>query len=281
MPPTRRSTGLLAGSLFLLEVAVYQAERVGSVRAGLEARNAVGVAHWEAGRLDEALAVFQPVVAQCERNLGRLDVNTLVAAGNLAMTYVYLERWEQGLPLLEGNIADREQVLGEDHPLTLMARHAQAISYHRADLLAEALNTFTLVGARRALVCGPAHPETVASKVGLALTRVDIGDLGPAAIALTSALADVEQSEGRGSATSVTIRAHLADCHARLGQSELAAEELAAAAADSTDTLGPHHPLTVALLQEHAELAQSVTPLSAQSQARSAPARGKKSTARR
>jgi hypothetical protein len=53
--------------------------------------------------------VLEPVVEECRQVLGAMDIDTLVAAGNLAMTYVHLDRSERGLSLLADNVAAREQ----------------------------------------------------------------------------------------------------------------------------------------------------------------------------
>lgn len=248
---------LLAGSLFLLEVEVHR-QGPGLTRTSLEARNAVGVAHWESGRLEDAMLVLKAVVEDCVELLGRLDSDTLVATGNLAMTYIYLEWWEEGIELLRTNTADREQAFGQEHPLTLSARHAQAIAYHRCSRLPEALTAYASVAAQRARVLGPAHPDTVASRVGLALARADSGDITGAVPGLAAALQDIEQSSGSRTGTAMAVRGHLADCHAGLGQWELAVQEFTEAAADGVDVLGADHPLTLSLRQDATEAAATL-----------------------
>src|SRR3954447_5443387 len=122
---------------------------VGWPRPALAARNGVGVGPWEAERYADAVAVPEPVVEECRHVLGTADPDTLVAAGNLAMAYVHLERWEQGLALLAENVAARERTFGEADPLTMTARHAQATALQMAGRLPEALATFSNVAAQR------------------------------------------------------------------------------------------------------------------------------------
>jgi hypothetical protein len=52
----------------------------------------------------------------------------------------------------------------------------------------------------------------------------------------------------------VTIRAHLADCYAELGQLDQAVAGMSRAAADCQAVVGPHHSLAVALQQDAATL---------------------------
>jgi hypothetical protein len=81
-----------------------------------------------------------------------------------------------GLDLLVANVEARAAVLGDSHPQTVVARHAPATAYHTADLLPEALALFADVAAQQARTLGPAHPDALVSRVGLALTRIDSDD---------------------------------------------------------------------------------------------------------
>ena len=261
MAPLRRTgqTKHLTGSLFLLEARLHEEGRGGPTRASLQARNDVGVAHWEAGRYADAAAVLESVVDDCRQALGLLDVDTLVAAGNLAMTYVHLERWDQGLGLLAENVAAREQVFGDGDPVTMTARHAQATALHMAGRLPEALAAFTSVAMQRSRILGPAHPDSLASRVGLALARADSGDTAAAVPGLAAALEDAEQSVGPNTVSTVTIRIHLADCHTELGNLHDAVEGLNRAAADCETVLGTNAPLVVALQNEASALARAAS----------------------
>jgi len=237
-------------SLFLLEARVHEEERDGITRAGLQARNALGIAHTEAGRFDEAVAVLEPVVDDCRWLLGETDPDTVIATGNLGVAYVHLERWEQGLAVLAENVAVRERVFGEVDPLTMTARHALATAYQMAGRLPEALAAFTSVAAQRSRILGPAHPDALASRVALALARADSGDTVGAVPGLVSALEDAEHSVGPHTVSTVTIRIHLADCHAELGNTDDAIAGLRRAAADCRTVLGPNAPLAAALQNE-------------------------------
>ena len=153
----------LEGSLFLLESAMLDRRRGGVSRSSLETTNAVGAAYWRSGRYSEAAQLMERVVADCRAVLGSLDPDTLVAEGNLAVTYVCTERVERGLDLLLRNVEARQQVLGDTHPQTMVARHAIAVAHHRADRLPEALSVFASVAAQRTRILGPAHPDTLVS----------------------------------------------------------------------------------------------------------------------
>jgi hypothetical protein len=123
-----------------------------------------------------------------------------------------------------------------------------------AGRLPEALATFSTVAAQRSRVLGPAHPDALASRVGLALARADSGDTAAAVPGLASALQDAEQSVGPHTVSTVTIRIHLADCHTELGNLDEAADGLSRAAADSETVLGAGAPLVLTLQREASAL---------------------------
>jgi hypothetical protein len=82
------------------------------------------------------------------------------------------------------------------------------------------------------------------------LARADSGDTVGAVPGLVSALEDAEQSVGPHTVSAVTIRIHLADCHAELGNTDDAIAGLRRAAADCRTVLGPNAPLAMALQNE-------------------------------
>jgi hypothetical protein len=119
-----------------------------------------------------------------------------------------------------------------------------------AGRLPDAVATFTSVAAQRSRILGPAHTDSLASRVALALARAEIGDTVGAIPGLLAALQDAEHSVGAQAVTTVTIRIHLADCHAEIGNAEEAAAGLRRAAADCQAALGPTAPLAQALENE-------------------------------
>ena len=132
----------------------------------------------------------------------------------------------------------------------MTARHAQGTAYQLAGQLADAIATFTSVAAQRSRILGPAHPDSLTSRVALALARADSGDTVAAVPGLMSALEDAEHSVGPRTVPALTIRIHLADCHTELGNTGEAAAMLRRAAADYRAVLGPTAPVAVALQDE-------------------------------
>jgi tetratricopeptide (TPR) repeat protein len=81
------------------------------------------------------------------------------------------------MPLFERTLADRERVLGPDHPSTLTARGNLAIAYRDAGRVAEAMPLFERALADMERVLGADHPDTLSTRGNLALAYQDAGQV--------------------------------------------------------------------------------------------------------
>jgi hypothetical protein len=140
--------------------------------------------------------------------------------------------------------------LGRTRPEQIRSAGQALAGEEMAGQLADAIATFTSVAAQRSRILGPAHPDSLTSRVALALARADSGDTVAAVPGLMSALEDTEHSVGPRTVPALTIRIHLADCHTELGNTGEAAAMLRRAAADYRAVLGPAAPMAVALQDE-------------------------------
>ena len=77
--------------------------------------------------------------------------------------------------MYEQTLADRERVLGPDHPDTLTSRNNLAVAYRDAGRTAEAITLHEQTLADRERVLGPDHPDTLTSRNNLALAYRDAG----------------------------------------------------------------------------------------------------------
>ncbi|MEU9922568.1 tetratricopeptide repeat protein [Streptomyces griseoluteus] len=68
-------------------------------------------------------------------------------------------------------MADRERILGDDHPATLTARNNLANSYSDAGRIQEALDLRERVLADRERILGDDHPATLTARNNLARAR--------------------------------------------------------------------------------------------------------------
>jgi tetratricopeptide (TPR) repeat protein len=75
-----------------------------------------------AGRLGEAVPLFERTLADYERVYGTDHPNTLNLRNNLGYAYQAAGRLGEAVPLFERTLADYERVLGTDHPVTRTVR---------------------------------------------------------------------------------------------------------------------------------------------------------------
>ena len=73
-------------------------------------------AYQDAGRLAEAIPLFERTLADREQVLGDTHPDTLTSRNNLAAAYQAAGRLDEAIPLFERTLADREQILGADPP---------------------------------------------------------------------------------------------------------------------------------------------------------------------
>jgi tetratricopeptide (TPR) repeat protein len=98
----------------------------------LTLRSNLAAAYQAAGRLAEAIPLFEQVLAGRERVLGPDDPDTLTSRSNLAVAYADAGRVAEAIRLHDQALADRERVLGRDHPDTLASRNNLAVAYREA-----------------------------------------------------------------------------------------------------------------------------------------------------
>ena len=134
----------------------------------LISRNNLAGAYQAAGRLAEAIALYEQTLEDDTRILGPHHPDTLISRNNLAGAYQDAGRLDEAIALHEQNLEDRTRILGPHHPATLISRHNLAGAYHDAGRLDEAipLHEQNLEDSTRIL--GPHHPNTLTSRNNLA-----------------------------------------------------------------------------------------------------------------
>ena len=130
----------------------------------LTTRHNLANSYRSAGRIEEAIALEQAVLADRERILGPDHPNTLTTRHNLASSYWSAGRVEEAIALQQAVLADSERILGPDHPNTLTTRHNLASSYRSAGRVEEAIALQQAVLADSERILGPEHQRTRASR---------------------------------------------------------------------------------------------------------------------
>jgi RNA polymerase sigma factor (sigma-70 family) len=156
----------------------------------LNSRNSLAAAYLAAGRVAEAIPLFEQVLAVRQRMLGPDDSETLISQNNLASAYQDAGQIAEAIRLYELNLELRERLLGADHPSTLNSRGNLAAAYRDGGRADEAIPLLEQTLADRERVLGPDHPDTRATRKKLATAYQDAGRAAEAAPLLERTSAD-------------------------------------------------------------------------------------------
>ena len=152
---------------------------------------------------------------------------------------------EDSIEFYEQMLAEREWVLGPDHPYTLTARNNLAGAYYSVGRLAEAIELYEQVLAERERVLGPDHPDTLKTRNNLALAYLSVGRFGEAVELFEQVLAERERVLGPDHPDTLTVRNNLASAYDSVGRFGEAIELFERVLADQERVLGPDHPDTL------------------------------------
>jgi tetratricopeptide (TPR) repeat protein len=226
---------------------------------------------WErqsAGLLDEAIGLWESLLAERARTLGDGHPETLNARNYLAGAYHLVGRLSEAVELFERNLADRERVLGEDHPDTVLSRNNLAWALYmprwrmrtpeEANARLERVSAlFERVLADRERLQGPAHPDTVAARYNLGIVYAQFERSQEAIAQLERAVTDWDAMPDDGSPDRYLARVNLADIYwTEQRRLDEAIPLLEAALAGLAESAGTDHPDTVAT-REHLAIARA------------------------
>ena len=140
----------------------------------LASRNNLAGAYKSAGRLTEAIALYEQVLTDRTRVLGEDHPHTLASRNNLAGAYQAAGRLTEAIALYEQVLPDSIRVLGEDHPHTLASRNNLAHAHALDGNLAEAIKQWQSVWIDCHKFLGPAHPLTGTVRENLEAARREL-----------------------------------------------------------------------------------------------------------
>jgi RNA polymerase sigma factor (sigma-70 family) len=184
----------------------------------LNSRNSLAAAYLAAGRVAEAIPLFEQTLAARQRTLGPDDPETLTSRNNLASAYQDAGRTAEAIQLYELNLEVRERVLGADHPSTLTSRGNLAAAYQDAGRAAEAIPLLERTLADRERVLGPDHPDAQTSRKNLARAYHDAGR-GAEAIPLLERTSPDRKEAREGTPRSDRLEARTAPTADRVAES--------------------------------------------------------------
>jgi tetratricopeptide (TPR) repeat protein len=126
----------------------------------LRSSNYLASAYRGAGRLVEAIPLYERTLAGRERLLGPDHPSTLRSSNYLASAYREAGRLAEAIPLYERTRAGWHQLLGPDHARTLLSSSYLASAYREAGRLAEAIPLYEQTLARCTRALGSDHSLT-------------------------------------------------------------------------------------------------------------------------
>ena len=211
----------------------------------LTSRNNLAGAYQDAGRLHEAITLYEQTLDDRTRILGPRHPDTLTARNNLATSYREAGRLDEAIPLHGQTLDDRTHVLGPHHPGTLASRDNLATAYQTAGRLDEAIPLYEQTLDDRTHVLGPHHPDTLLSRNNLATAYQTASRLDEAIPMHEQNLKDFENLLGPHHPHTLTARNNLALDYHDAGRLDEAIPLFEQSLTNLTHVLGPHHPHTL------------------------------------
>ncbi|MFF2011589.1 FxSxx-COOH system tetratricopeptide repeat protein [Streptomyces sp. NPDC058195] len=155
------------------------------------------------------------------------------------------ERNAHAVPLRVAILAQRERVLGDTAPDTLVSRNNLANAYRSAGDHTRAIPLFESVLAQRERVLGETNPHTLVSRNNLANAYDSAGDLDRAIPLYEATLAQRERVLGDTHLDTLVSRNNLACAYDSAGEHARAIELHEATLAQRVRALGDTHPSTL------------------------------------
>ena len=211
----------------------------------LASRNNLASAYRDAGRIDEAIPLYEQTLEDSTRILGPHHPDTLISRNNLANAYQDAGRLDEAIPLHEQTLEDRTHILGPNHPRTLTSRNNLANAYQEAGRLEDAITLYRQNLQDRTRLVGPNHPDTLATRNNLANAYRDAGKIEEAIPLLEQNLKDCTRILGPDHPHTLLSRNNLANAYQTAGRLDEAITLLEQNLKDCIRILGPDHPDTL------------------------------------
>ena len=208
-------------------------------------QNNLATTYEKAGRLNEAITLFEQVLADRIRILGDKHPDTLASRNNLAGAYLAANRPEESIALYEQVLTDRIGILSDDHPDTLASRNNLAYAYQSIGCFTKAISQLQQVLADSIRILGEDHPRTLTARNNLAYSYVSAGKFTIATPIFEQVLADSIRILGEDHPHTLTSRNNLAYAYKEEGRLTEAIDLYEQVSANSIRVLGSVHPETL------------------------------------
>ena len=205
-------------------------------------RNNLAGAYQDAGRLDDAITLYEQTLDDRTRTLGPRHPDTLLSRNNLATAYQTAGRLDEAITLHEQTLKDLENLLGPHHPHTLTARNNLALDYQTTGRLDEAITLHEQTLKDLENLLGPHHPHTLTARNNLALDYQTTGRLDEAIPLFEQNLTNLTHVLGPHHPHTLTARNNLAIAYQNASRLDEAIPLFEQTLEDRTRILGRRHP---------------------------------------
>ena len=212
----------------------------------LSSRNNLANAYQDAGKLEEAITLYEQNLKDFENLLGPDHPETLTSRNNLANAYQDAGRLNEAIVLYEQALTDSTHILGPNHLYTLAAQSNLASAYRDSGRLDKAIELLQQSLTDRTRILGLEHPDTLLSRSNLAGAYLESGRLDKAIELLQQTLEDHTRILGPSHPNTLISRNNLANAYQATGRLDDAIYLHHQNLDDRTRILGSHHPHTFA-----------------------------------
>ena len=212
----------------------------------LTSRNNLANAYQDAGKLEEAITLYEQNLKDFEDLLGPDHPETLTSRNNLANAYQDAGRLNEAIALYEQALTDSTHILGPNHLYTLAAQSNLASAYRDSGRLDKAIELLQQSLTDRTRILGLEHPDTLLSRSNLAGAYLESGRLDKAIELLEQTLTDSTRILGPSHPKTLISRNNLANAYQATGRFDDAIYLHHQNLDDRTHILGPDHPSTLA-----------------------------------
>ena len=211
----------------------------------LASRNNLAGAYEGAGRLTEAIPLYEQVLADRIRVLGEYHPQTLISRNNLGSAYMSASRPTDAITLFEQVVVGSIRTMGEDHPDTLMSLNNLAGAYESAGQTDKATVLYEKVLADSIRVLGEDHPHTLATRNNLVYAYASAGQLTEAIMLNERVISDQIRVLGAEHPHTLISRINLAGTLETVGRIDEAITQFKQILTDCIRILGDNHPSTL------------------------------------
>ncbi len=202
-------------------------------------------AYVAAGRVSEAVAWYQRIMADWGRAFGPDHPRTLAARVRLGRVLVTAGLYDDAIAVLTAALNDAERAYGPTHPECAIIRDEVAAGYRAAGELNEAIRLYRLILGERERSLGNQHPDTMQTRQQLAEAYLADGRTKESFSQYKKAVADLQRTQGADHPDTLRAQGALASAYHQAGRMALAVQMFEQVHASLTSVLGSDHPDTL------------------------------------